>query len=170
MPDIGRDLQLAYEEGFHDGYNQALMELDSLKQRSECRAPRDIMLSLHAKWFNPIMTQVKVFEVRKRAPAQKPPFKVYLYCTAERGAERVAPGKVCGEFVCTEVTECSPPFHGVGRGTCMTDAQIAEYADGRTVSLLLISAPTLYKKPKDLLEFGLARAPQSWCYLKRNLR
>lgn len=42
MPDIGKDLQLAYEEGFHDGYNQALSELNSHKLKTvvrcnECR-------------------------------------------------------------------------------------------------------------------------------------
>ena len=37
MPDVGKDLQLAYEEGFHAGYNQVLSELNSNKLKTIVR-------------------------------------------------------------------------------------------------------------------------------------
>ena len=42
---------------------------------------RAIMLAVHPKWCWKIATGEKTFEVRKTAPKQKTPYKVYLFCT-----------------------------------------------------------------------------------------
>ena len=36
MPDIGADLQSAYEEGFHDGYDQAMSEMQEIIYCADC--------------------------------------------------------------------------------------------------------------------------------------
>lgn len=84
---------------------------------------KSIMLSLNPKWFESIMSGQKTREVRKRAPLQRHPYKVYLYCT-KNGNDIYRCG-VKGKF-----------------------------------------KPFLYEKPKNLADFGIKRAPQSWCYLK----
>lgn len=37
MPDIGADLQSAYEEGFHAGYDQAMSEMPEIIRCKDCK-------------------------------------------------------------------------------------------------------------------------------------
>ena len=86
---------------------------------------KSIILSVKPKWAEKILNGEKIIEVRKSAP--KPPFKVYLYCTKEKGKRKllynpslpfsnttisscidwgndiVLNGKVVAEFVCMNV-------------------------------------------------------------------
>lgn len=43
-----------------------------------------ILMSIHPKWCEKIFCGEKTIEVRKTAPKQETPFKVYVYCTKER--------------------------------------------------------------------------------------
>ena len=146
---------------------------------------RDVLLSLNPQWFEPIMDGRKTIEVRKRAPLQKHPYKVYLYCT--KGGENLylskfkqngaygsheickLNGTVCGEFTCVSTTEYNPPWHGKTAGTCITERELWDYMDrfyGK-LCFMAIKDPILYDVPLTLEDFGLTRAPQSWQYVER---
>lgn len=87
-------------------------------------------------------------------------------------------GAVVAEFVCDRI-ECAweyadlknrnfepvyrQPLHGC---TCLTDAEIAEYANGNAVYSWHISDLKCYDRPLKLSAFGLKRPPQSWCYVQ----
>lgn len=136
---------------------------------------KDILLSLHPKWFQPIMRGEKIFEVRKHVPAQTDPFMVYLYCTNSQEAWWASiptayrmNGKVCGEFGCLGIEKRHAPWKGQEEGTGLTARQLYEYAAGKDeLYFLLIAEPCMYNPPLELSDFGMTRPPQSWCYLKR---
>ena len=136
-------------------------------------------MSLNPQWFMPIMSGLKRREVLKRAPLNRHPYKVYLYCT--KGGEPVfrngiigtdvrpylMNGTVCGEFTCVSTVEYGPPWRDKVFGTCLSAPQLYQYAAGaEKLCFMAIENPILYEKPKTLEDFGLTRAPMSWCYLK----
>lgn len=99
-----------------------------------------VMLSIRPKWVEKIASGEKTIEVRKTSPKIEPPFKCYVYCTAERvgyeelwvldapsrekylitavcaylqRAEGASKGnrKVIGEFTCDRIYELAPLNH-----------------------------------------------------------
>jgi predicted transcriptional regulator len=78
-------------------------------------------------------------------------------------------GKVIGEFVCDEIIEAEcgsycllPPAK-----TRVSILDLLNYADGKTIYGWHIPIKVdIYDEPKELSEFGLSKAPQSWCYVK----
>ena len=137
---------------------------------------RDILMSIHPKWVKLIMEGRKVFDVRKRAPLQKHPFKVYVYCT-EKGEEMYRAGviggfdsyrmngTVCGEFTCTGTIEQHAPWPT--EGTCLTAKELWAYAKtSDKLAYMVVEDAILYEKPKRLADFGVKHAPVSWVYLK----
>lgn len=115
-------------------------------------------------------------------------------------------GAVVGEFVCDQVEStncfsgwvCPEKDNIIKRfldGSCLSEQEIVEYADGRAVCGWRISALKMYDEPKQLKEFEvfrtkhitekaffqegvcdeirhvrvlepLSRPPQSWCYVE----
>ena len=80
-------------------------------------------------------------------------------------------GKVIGEFVCdTIITDHTfghdPLFNAL---SCMNDAEIASYCTANEMYGWHISDLIIYDKPKDLSDFGMKRAPQSWYYAYKNM-
>lgn len=78
-------------------------------------------------------------------------------------------GKVIGEFVCDKITDMrdmgGEEFFST---SCMTYEDWRNYTD-YTKHIIWgwhISDLKIYDKPKELSEFGLSRAPQSWCYVE----
>lgn len=76
---------------------------------------KDILLSVHPKWCEKILSGEKTIEVRKSVPKEVP-FKAYIYCTKSgdrlvlKSDKYFAPsklqtGKVIGEFICDKVVE-----------------------------------------------------------------
>lgn len=140
---------------------------------------RDVLLSLNPQWFEPIMDGRKTFEVRKRAPLQKHPYKVYLYCTKSgetiyrAGIKgKVKPylmnGTVCGEFTCVSTTEYGPSLKDVPNGSYLTMKRLYNYlGGGEKLCFMKIKDPIIYDKPKSLEDFGIKWVPQSWCYVER---
>ena len=145
---------------------------------------RDVLLSLNPQWFKLIMTGMKRFEVRKRAPLQQHPYKVYLYCT--KGGEELwlngirkmdgtvvresipLNGTVCGEFTCVSTTEYGPSLNGVPTATGLSQKELYRYLGaGKKLCFMAIENPVLYDTPLSLEEFGLKRPPQSWQYITR---
>ena len=138
---------------------------------------RAVLMSLNPKWIELILQGVKTREVRKRAPLLRQPFKVYLYCTKGEEAWMAGVkgkrdsyqmnGMVCGEATCVSITEYSMPFGNNVCGTCLTAKELYEYAGNvDKLCFMALENPITYDKPKELSEFGLKRAPQSWQYVK----
>lgn len=97
-------------------------------------------------------------------------------------------GMVIGSFVCDKVDEYK--YHrgimrfggelGLPTGTtntyfifeddykamCLSYDEVKTYGKGKTLRGLHITEPKLFDEPKELSEFGIARAPQSWMYIK----
>ena len=138
---------------------------------------RPILMSLNPQWFHLIAAGMKTFEVRKRAPMQKHPYKVYLYCTKHgEDAYRAGVigkfesykmnGTVCGEFTCAFTVQQTPPWSLNTFGTCLTARQLCDYAGGAEyLYYMAISNFQLYEKPKRLEDFGMKIPPVSWQYI-----
>lgn len=128
------------------------------------------------------MNGKKRYEVRMHAPVSDHPYKVYLYCTKGKKEIWLAGirnyresykmnGKVCGEFTCVHTLDFYVPeseseagWIPIG-GTCLERWELVKYAGGRKVSFLMIKDPVMYNVPRDLADFGVKHAPQSWCYI-----
>lgn len=54
-------------------------------------------------------------------------------------------------------------------GTCLHFDELDEYLDGVNSTALRIRDLEIFDKPKALADYGLKRAPQSWCYAKEAL-
>lgn len=97
-------------------------------------------------------------------------------------------GKVIGEFVCVKVDEyafdcCDHPEIGIdGDGgdnwyeiddedlikTCLSEFELKSYGNRYPLYGWHISDLVIYDKPKQLSEFNINRAPQSWCYVQED--
>ena len=146
------------------------------------KEPRPVLLSLHPEWAEAILNGRKTAEVRKRAPLQLHPYKVYIYCTQPKhrwnaneileihsrdGKIRKASGYVIGEVTCFATIDYYRPFDRYLFGkTCLTPEQISEYAgSAQKISCMCLRDPVTYDIPVPLSAFGLKRPPQSWQYV-----
>lgn len=93
-------------------------------------------------------------------------------------------GKVIGSFVCDRLT-CHQAYYDDDGGkhltnfagqeiqrTCLSEQELFDYLIGKdgkmgTGWLWHITAPKLFDKPRELSEFGITRAPMSWCYVEQ---
>jgi predicted transcriptional regulator len=135
---------------------------------------KSVLISIQPKWCELIASGKKTAEVRKTKPKLETPFKVYIYCTANKqgtkdlleihgtdGKISKANGKVIGEFVCNcigVITWCSnvtpsslKEFYN--EETCLTDKEVWEYTKGKSFYEWHISNLVIYDKPKELSEF-----------------
>lgn len=156
---------------------------------------KEVLISIKPKWCELIASGKKTIEVRKSLPKVKEPFKVYIYCTANKqgvndlleihgtdGKIRKANGKVIGEFVCEVVTVAHCGHYTIlpKSKTMIDEFDLLDYADGKTVYGWHISDLVIYDEPKELSEFWvegyqtydcpplkkLKRPPQNWCYVE----
>lgn len=136
-----------------------------------------VLISIHPKWCEKIISGEKTIEVRKTRPKMNPPFKCYIY--------ECGNGKVIGEFLCDEIIN----INGAGRipsdaarPTCLEPAELHQYLGAATGFGWHISDLCVYDHPRNLWEFtglretkfGLApgpitRPPQSWRYVEEEL-
>ena len=141
---------------------------------------KGVIISIQPKWCELISEGVKTIEVRKTKPNIETPFKVYIYeCNwkgnsyyASRHKDRL--GKVIGEFICDKIirVDCDSiaPFDKesrkyIDKETCLDREQLIKYSGFICPYGWYISNLIIYDKPKELTEFGLKRAPQSWQYI-----
>ena len=86
-------------------------------------------------------------------------------------------GKVIGSFVCDKVEKITPSVEWGSHGYDTVDDDILKemrlergylenYGAGVTLYGWHITSPKLYDKPRELSEFGVTRAPMSWCYIE----
>jgi len=149
-----------------------------------------VLISIHPKWCEKIISGEKTIEVRKTRPKMNPPFKCYIY--------ECGNGKVIGEFLCDEIIN----INGAGRipsdaarPTCLEPAELHQYLGAATGYGWHISNLKIYDTPKELIEFhtrkkckscnksgyestaciydenciipaAITKAPQSWCYVE----
>lgn len=143
---------------------------------------KSVLISIRPKWCALIASGKKTIEVRKTAPKLPTPFKCYIYCTkdpklsfwrsktyayADDRSHNMydirGNGKVIGEFVCDGVYknmsyDCE--------GSCVSASELKKYANGKPLYGLHISGLKIYDQPRELIDFGKTRPPQSWCYVE----
>lgn len=156
-----------------------------------------VLISIQPKWCELIANGKKTVEVRKTKPKLETPFKVYIYCTANKqgvndlleihgtdGKIRKANGKVIGEFVCDKVVEFEnsmyePAFHETSVLSCVDYEELTLYLDKKDIGYgWHISDLVIYDEPMYLDDFNhcgvnyhfnpvITKPPQSWCYVER---
>lgn len=154
---------------------------------------KSILISIKPKWVAKILNGEKTIEVRKTAPKCELPITVYVYCTKDKnntavnmqmffdGKDFIRNGKVVAKFTLRKVEEIKylltygyvpmstrysdEPFW---KRTCLTYKEILGYGKGKTCYGWHISDLEIFDEPKELGEFGLAKAPQSWAYIRED--
>lgn len=154
-----------------------------------------ILLPVHPQWCEKIFNGEKTIEVRKTAPKIDTPFEVLVYQTKIRfkvrdwqenfqsiiftpnGGAEDGNGKVIGSFVCDKVYKIVPDGEYYSNGydidddmlseTCLGRGYLTGYGLGYTLYGWHITEPKLFDKPRELSEFGITRAPMSWCYVEQ---
>lgn len=148
---------------------------------------KHIMISIKPEWTAKILNGEKTLEIRKTMPKCELPCKVYIYETKGKGKfvncgkkrENIG-GKVVAEFTLNRV-DCLKSVHYKMYGTnyqynevsdeiltksCLTQEQVLNYTNGNDLYAWHIDDLKIYDKPKELSEFGVRRAFQSWGYIK----
>ena len=128
---------------------------------------KSILISIRPKWVAKILKREKTIEIRKTAPKCDLLIDVYIYCTNGDYIGHLSKryvGKVVAKFTLRKV---EPVFRlDLYDKSCLSPAEIFRYANGRRVYAWHISDLVIFDKPKELGEFGLEKAPQSWCYVE----
>ncbi len=131
----------------------------------------EIMQSIHKTWDSLIFAGSKNLELRKSKPIGiRYPAKVYIYETKQFGG--------CGMVVGDYVLKFEPSeslFENRDKlmsilsvHSCVSPQDIMNYHAGKgTIYAWRISNVQKYDHPMNLTDFGLEKAPQSWCYLNR---
>lgn len=122
-----------------------------------------IIISIQKPHTENIHKMLKRAELRKSIPkaliaSAGYPITCFMYESKKNGGA----GKVVGYFTLDKidvVTECRPEY-------CITPEYLKRYAAGKTVYAWNITQSAFYASPRPLSDFGLTRAPQSWCYIK----
>lgn len=108
--------------------------------------------------------------------------KTYSYADdrSHNAFDRCGNGMVIGEFVCKQVSPYwwqayEYPFDDCGEytitydeltRTCLNHRDIEDYGDTKPLFGWNITDLLIYDEPKPLADFGIKKAPQSWCYVK----
>ena len=153
-----------------------------------------VLISIQPKWVEKIASGEKTIEVRKSRPKLETPFKCYIYCTIGNGVKGdylvpsgIQCGKVIGEFVCKGIMRPFDCLKLMAKQSCLTENELLDYSNGKTLYGWRIADLKIYDKPKELSEFRkyyecgnnscgscdkcdkdyhLTRPPQSWCYVE----
>lgn len=110
-----------------------------------------------------IRAGLKLYEMRKTCPAEVP-FRV-LCCQSQSG------GEIFAEFVVESPKKVRPlVWPELVRGACVLMHEAEGYANGKEIWFWDINSMIDYCSTKghrvrNIAEFGLKRAPQSWCYV-----
>ena len=125
---------------------------------------RTIIATIKPIHLGNIRSGEKGFEIRKTCPAELP-FRV-LCCQSGSG------GKIIAEFVVDAALQERPgKCPCVVSASCVSMEMAERYAAGKEVWFWHISQMIDYCSTKGyrvrhISEFGLKRAPQSWCYAR----
>lgn len=142
---------------------------------------KGILWAIRKPHTDNIISGKKTIEVRKFIPKNlTPETPNFIYETKANGGC----GKVIGEFKCDKINEYHldiyQPFEDVRYydiqepdlwETCLTDDDLEEYGNGKTLYGLHITDLKIYDKPKELSKFKnlqgvqIKRPFQSWGYI-----
>lgn len=106
----------------------------------------------------------KTYEIRKTCPKEAP-FKV-LCCESGSG------GQIKAEFICTVSRMNYIPNDAMLEAACISRSELEEYENGKRglqwwdISNMIDYCSTKGYHIRNISEFGLKRAPQSWQYVK----
>lgn len=124
-----------------------------------------IIATIKKEHLNNIRSGRKKWEMRKNAPNTfGVDFKV-LCCESGSG------GKILEEFVCDAVVIGRDNLAQLAKESCVTLEQAIRYAGGKKlcfwhISKMIDYTATKGNRTRNISEFGLTRAPQSWQYVK----
>ena len=99
----------------------------------------------------------------------------YIMCAKNDYSEdNFLNGKIVAKFTLNKVSEikisdgCNDydNLFYILKLSCLNNDQLNAYGKGNTLYAWHIDNLKIFDKPKELSEFGLKRAPQSWCYAK----
>lgn len=144
---------------------------------------KSVLISIHPKWCELIVSGEKTIEVRKSRPKIETPFKCYIYETKARSdmptfvdedghtlyTGYTGRGQVIGEFVCDKIYDIEPHYDipnfcnqyirgwKFGDGEpCLSFAELGAYLGGKHGYGWHISDLKIYDKPKELGSFWKA--------------
>lgn len=118
------------------------------------------LYSIKKKYADLILSGLKTVEFRKCRPGKRLE-KIVIY--ESRGG-----GRIVGEALVDDVVNCSisHAWQIAGERGCISKEEFDSYYSGHTsVTLIVLRSPLRFARPISLSEIGLARAPQSFCYL-----
>lgn len=140
---------------------------------------KEVLISIQPKWIEKIRNQIGVrngepiyekrIDVRKSRPKLKTPFKVRIYCTNSKSdifyfekkacngkmaITGVGNGKVIGEFICRGIMRPHDSLKLMAKQSCLTEEELLEYSNGKTLYGWRIADLKIYDKPKELSEFA----------------
>ena len=125
---------------------------------------KTIIVTIKPVHLNNVRSGEKAFEMRKSCPAELP-FRA-LCCKSGSG------GQILAEFVVDAAfREYPDECPALVDAACVSMGMAEDYAAGKEVWFWHISQMIDYCSTKGyrvrhISEFGLKRAPQSWCYVK----
>lgn len=128
-----------------------------------------IIATIKPEHLDNIRSGKKKWEMRKNAPMTYGlDFRV-LCCESGSG------GQIKAEFICNHVTMGREvPLEQLVKESCVTMDQAKRYAGGKKlcfwhISKMIDYCSTKGHRVRNISEFGLTRAPQSWQYVKEEL-
>lgn len=150
---------------------------------------KSILISIKPQWVAKILNKEKTIEVRKAAPKCELPVDVYIYCTKGDYIGHLSNryvGKVVAKFTLNKIENFINGMNELEREwdgkpdaeydyfayekalekACLTYEEADKYCPDQSFYAWHISNLQIFDKPKELDEFGLKKAPQSWCYVE----
>ena len=155
---------------------------------------KSVLISIQPKWCELIASGKKKIEVRKTAPKDKEPFKVYIYQTKKKWIYKLLKKlglwqcKVIGEFVCDKVYQYTTGLikdfdtisnEEIEKESCLTHTELKQYEMSGSDNAVFtrwglfgwhISDLKIYDKPKELGEFRVYCEKKSCLKCKRSER
>ena len=120
-----------------------------------------VLMSIKTEYANKILVKIKLYELRKK-PFKENVNTVIIY---SRGKVK----KVVGEFKIDEIIKDSPDnIWNLGEKVLgINKKSFYEYFKNSEFAYAIkIKDVIKYDIPKDLKDFGIKKAPQSFCYIK----
>lgn len=131
-----------------------------------------VVLSIHKQYLDKILSGEKTIEVRRNWPqANMTPFTVLLYETAAgKGARKIRARATCTGCSLLRDTDIYGGQHKnivteFAMQSCLTMDALKTYM-GHHLALYGWKLEKVRPLEATLADFGIKRAPQSWCYVK----
>ena len=131
-----------------------------------------VVLSIHKQYLDKILSGEKTIEVRRNWPqANMTPFTVLLYETAAgRGTQKIRARATCTGCTLLRDTDIYSGQHenivtDFSKQSCLTVDALKTYM-GHRLALYGWGLEKVRPLEATLSDFGVKRAPQSWCYVK----